>query len=366
MWSLLPFVLVILLMRRYADGALRGRWLLACPILMLFWVNLHGAFALGLVVGAAMSVGEWVTALGRRAESGWWHMPLWLAAVTLLMGLATLANPGGPGIINYVHKMMTDPPSQELVVEWQSPAPHGVANIAFYVDILLFLVVYAYGRRAPKASDLLLLLGFLWLAWSGQRHLVWFALVSVPILAEGVAGLEARLLASVPYRHWLNAALACLLSVPVAAVQPWWVEALPLREAYWAQVYRGVEVGPLVRTQTPLGAVAYLRQNPGGRLFNEMGFGSYLVWALPEQGVFDDPRVELYPYEQWLDYIRISGGVRYNELLAAYGADRILLDLEGQAGLAGALKTDPLWTLEYEDATSQIWTRVKAGVSIDS
>ena len=188
MWSLLPFVLVTLLMRRYADGALRGRWLLACPILMLFWVNLHGAFVLGLAVGAAMTAGELVTALGKRAESGWWRKPLWLAAVTLLMGLATLANPGGPGIINYVHKMMTDPPSQGLVVEWQSPAPHGVANIAFYVDILLFLVVYAYGRRAPKVSDLLLLLGFLWLAWSGQRHLVWFALVSVPILAEGVPG----------------------------------------------------------------------------------------------------------------------------------------------------------------------------------
>ena len=87
-----------------------------------------------------------------------------------------------------------------------------------------------------------------------------------------------------PYRHWLNAALACLLFVPVAAVQPWWVEELPLREAYWAQVYRGVDVGPLVRTQTPLGAVAYLKQHPGGRLFNEMGYGSYLIWALPEQG----------------------------------------------------------------------------------
>ena len=75
--------------------------------------------------------------------------------------------------------------------------------------------------------------------------------------------------------------------------------------------------------------------------------------------------MELYPYEQWLDYIRINSGVRYNELLETYGADRILLDLEEQAELAGALKTDPLWTLEYEDAFSQIWTRVKAGVSRD-
>ena len=79
-----------------------------------------------------------------------------------------------------------------------------------------------------------------------------------------------------------------------------------------------------------------------------MGYGSYLIWALPEQKVFIDPRVELYPFEQWQDYIRISRGTRYNELLTKYGADRILLNSALQKELAIQLHNDPLWLLEYK------------------
>lgn len=358
MWSFVPFVVIMILLRCYADGVLRGWWLLACPPLMAFWVNVHGAFVLGLVLGGAWTAGELISGLGRRHQRGWWRQSAWLGAVTAMMGLATLANPRGLGIVSYVTKLMTDPPSQGLIVEWQSPTPHGISNVAFYLSILLTILVFLYARRAPRPADILLLFGFLWLAWTGQRYVIWYALVAAPILAEAIGNLGLRLLSSPSLHSGLNTALACLLFVPVAAVQPWWVERLSLTETYWAQVHRNAEVGPLLETSTPLGAVEYLRMHPGGKLFNEMGYGSYLIWALPEQQVFIDPRVELYPYEQWLDYIRISDGIRYDELLKAYGADRLLLDLENQKELANLLRGDPQWRLEYEDARSQIWTRV--------
>ena len=84
-----------------------------------------------------------------------------------------------------------------------------------------------------------------------------------------------------------------------------------------------------------------MRENPGGKIFNEMGYGSYLIWALPEQEVFIDPRVELYPFEQWQDYVHITNGTRYNELLEKYGADRLLIDTDLQPELALALEQDP-------------------------
>ena len=53
-----------------------------------------------------------------------------------------------------------------------------------------------------------------------------------------------------------------------------------------------------------------------GRLFNEMGYGSYLDWALyPGTQVFVDPRVELYPLAIWQDYLAIRDAHGYNELL---------------------------------------------------
>jgi hypothetical protein len=67
--------------------------------------------------------------------------------------------------------------------------------------------------------------------------------------------------------------------------------------------------------------------------------------------------VELYPYEHWLDYIRITRGSRYTELLAKYGVDRILLDRQKQADLAESLSTDAAWQKEYQDQYAQIWVK---------
>ncbi len=181
----------------------------------------------------------------------------------------------------------------------------------------------------------------------------------MPILAEQWAGLWPRLTALPARRHPVNLVLLLLLAVPLVLAQPWWVERLPLPETYWKQVWRGVPEGPLIGRETPVAAVEYLRAHPGGRLFNEMGYGSYLIWALPQQGVFVDPRVELYPYEQWLDYVRIGRGVRYNELLEQYGANRLMVDRELQGELIRSLENDPLWEREYADERTEIWRRVE-------
>jgi hypothetical protein len=183
-------------------------------------------------------------------------------------------------------------------------------------------------------------------------------MVAMPFLVKGLSKLLPPSFSMTPaLRNWLNSVLAVLLWVPVMLAQPWFVERLPLPEIYWKSVLRECEAGTLLSVDTPVKAVAYLEQHPGGRLFNEMGYGSYLIWALPEQGVFIDPRVELYPYEQWMDYIHISDGMNYDELLKKYGADRIMLDLEKQKALSELLKDDPLWEMEYHDTYTQIWRR---------
>jgi hypothetical protein len=124
------------------------------------------------------------------------------------------------------------------------------------------------------------------------------------------------------------------------------------------QVLRPSSAGPLPGIGTPVAAADYLKTHPGGHLFNEMGYGSYLIWAVPEQGDFVDPRVELFPYDQWMDYIHVNNGTNFNEILARYGVDRILLDKKLQPNLSTALSIDRNWTLEYEDQYSQIWSKM--------
>jgi hypothetical protein len=366
-WVFPLFALYLWLLTRYAacsaawseaECRRRARWLFLLPPLMAFWVNAHGSFVLGLVLVGIFAVGEAVRALLRAPDALPWRRVGLLFGVGALTVLATLANPRGAGIAAYVVDLLTDRPSQALVMEWQSPTPSGVANGVFYISILVLLVTLAFSRRRRMPTDLLLTVGFLWLAWSGMRYVVWYGMVVMPLLAQEWAALWPRLAALPARRHPVNLVLLLLLAVPLLLAQPWWVERLPLPETYWKQVWRGSPVGPLVGVETPVAAVEYLRAHPGGRLFNEMGYGSYLIWALPQQGVFVDPRVELYPYDQWLDYIRIGQGVRYNELLEEYGADRLMVDRELQAELIRALEDDPCWEQEYADERTEIWRRV--------
>jgi hypothetical protein len=325
---------------------------------MILWVNVHGSYILGLILPGAFVVGEAIRKIAKQTDALNWHQIGWIACTGLISGLALLINPRFIGIIGYTINLLTNPPSQQLIQEWQSPTPQGIANISFYLSILIFIIVLAYSKFRLTITEIILVGGFLWLAWSGQRYVIWYGIITMPILARLTKDLPLKTPAFIPQKNWLNLALAILIFIPTLAVQPWFVEQIPLPDTYWQQVLRGSTAGPLIGIETPVAASEYLQSHPGGHLFNEMGYGSYLIWAVPEQGDFIDPRVELFPYDQWMDYIQVNNGANYNEILANYGADRILLDKKLQAGLASALSKDRLWSLEYEDQYAQIWLKV--------
>ena len=60
----------------------------------------------------------------------------------------------------------------------------------FYISILALITALARGRRRVAVTDLLLIGGFLWLGWSGQRYVLWYAIAVTPILAEALAALR--------------------------------------------------------------------------------------------------------------------------------------------------------------------------------
>lgn len=356
-WSWLPFMAYFVILSRYVDGRLSKRWLIVLPLLMVFWVNAHGAFILGIFLIGACLAGETLTRLLGLPGAIPWGDIRWLGYIGLATLLAILVNPYSFRAFGYVAALLTDQPSQELIQEWQSPTPGGVSNLMFFASISLLILGLVFSRYRPTLTEALLVTGLLWLAWTGQRYIFWYALVAAPVLAAVFAGLPVRLPRLRATVNRLNLILAVALFLPAVLVQPWFVEKINLPQVYGEPVIRGSPVGPLLSSRNPVEAAAYLLKNPGGRLFNEMGYGSYLIWALPGRSVFIDPRVELYPFEQWQDYIYINHGVRYDRLLEKYGVDRILLDKELQPELAGTLAADPSWEKEYEDSRAQIWRK---------
>lgn len=364
-WSWLPFMGTLFLLGRYVEGRLSPRWLAALPAIMLFWVNAHGAFVMGLLVAGAFAVGETLRRLLRQPGALYWDQvrPLWLAVAA--MAAATLVNPLGPGIVGYVLDLLGDAPSQRLVSEWQSPTPRNIAGAAFYLGVLALVAAFAFARRRPTITDVLLVCGLAWQAFIGVRYVVWFGMVAMPIVAQSLSRPRPAVGAVSPSRRErgggaaANVLLAGLIALLVLAVQPWTKHLLGLPEPYRALFAEVPGAPQLFSDETPVAAVAHLRDEPcQGRIFNEMGYGSYMAWALyPAAQHYIDPRVELFDLAIWERYVEVSEGRGVADFLAEHEVACVVLDVQEQQGLAAAMRELPGWRLTLSEGRSEVWRR---------
>jgi hypothetical protein len=327
---------------------------------------------MGLLVMGAYVVGETLRRMLRQPHALNWDQlkPLYAAAAGMLV--ATVVNPLGFGVFGYVLKLLTDAPSQNLGMEWQSPTTETLAGMFFFLGVLALLAALGLGRRRPTITDMLLVCGLGWMAFSGVRYVVWFAMAAMPILAQSLAAPRPVFKPGGssetprPPRHRRpgkplpNLVVALLLVLLVALVQPWFKPLLSLPQPY-QELFAPVPDAPLLfSANTPVEATEHLRASPcRGNLFNEMGYGSYLIWALyPQQQVFIDPRVELYPLEMWQDYLSLSRGYDVEALLTQYGITCVMLDLEDQPRLSEAMERLPDWQRTFSNEQSEVWRQV--------
>lgn len=361
---------------RAEGGRARAFWrpLLLLPAMGALWVNLHGSFVLGGALIGLTFVGEAARRrLAARAEERAWasrpvgaaedvlerpprpvEPPLWhLVLAGALTGLAWLLNPGGLRVIGYVGNLLSSSQVTQLVTEWAPPSIRDPNGAIFFCFVIAGVVILAYARRRPDPVDMLLAGAFLWLALGAVRNNIWFVAVATPLLARQLAAWRPEGEPPRPAFQGLpvlNAALIGVIALMLLLALPWvkpWLGLPP-------------ELGALLHPSTPVAAVEHLRADPDrpARLFHDMGYGSYLIWATPEQPVWADPRIELYPLEQWLEYQRLGSAVDVEALLAKYDVDGLLLSNANQASLVDWAEARPGdWELRYRDEESSYFVR---------
>lgn len=311
-------------------------WLL--PILMVLWVNVHGAFILGLGLIGLVWLGEALKRLFRRDAAPLRPLVIW----GLATAAATLINPRGVGVLGYVRGLVGNNAVTSLVTEWAPPSVRDINGTLFFVFLLVSVGMLIYARRRPDLTDMLLCAPFVWLALGAGRNIVWLGFVVLPAVAVAVAGSlpERRTTVRSAGSPLLNGVLVGLMALMLVLALPWFKPAL-----------FPPQLGALVSEGTPVEAVAALRTLPQRpqRLFHAMSYGSYVIWAAPEQPVFIDPRIELYPYDQWVDYINLGQGNNSAALLSKYRIDGLLLSKKEQKALIEHVRTDPAWQVRYED-----------------
>lgn len=309
------------------------------PLLMTLWVNIHGSYVLGLGMVTLAAV----MALMASRTTGSPRDARRLVLVAIATWLATSLNPRGPAVLAYVVKLMTNP-SVATVSEWQPLAPVDFASTLYYVIGLLLVVVLVYSSRRPEVKEVLVAIGLLLLGFTAQRHTTWFALAGAPLLALHLGAMLKRPRPD-PGIPAMNVAVVAMLAVAIGAALPWSRVALappPLNT---------------LTMETPVAATQALAEMPERpeRLYNDVGYGSYLAYALPSQKTFIDTRFELFPGEQVDDYRALAEGRDLEAMLAKYDFDALLLSHEYQPALIDRLEQAQDWTAKYEDSEAVLF-----------
>jgi len=357
------FLLLILWLTALTEmrrGKLKRWWVL--PVLMVFWVNLHGGFIVGFLVWFIYGIGVawdylWFQKIdeNKPVPKFWCHYLL--GGVTAF--LSSLANPLGIRLWGSVTGHLGNQYLADITVEFQSPNFHQFSAWPFLIYILLLLLVLAWRDKKPDSGLFFVTAAGLALGLYSGRYIPLFAIVAAPLLAssvddvlsqaadrlKGIKKFTALDLRLQKVDHQLKGFLWPLLAVLVAVL------GLALGFHFDSEG-QGYALDPEV---FPIEAVDWLENNPQeGEMFNHFTWGGYLQYRLwPESRVFIDSKSDFYGEDfvrQYLQIISLEEG--WADRLKAY--DVAWAILPSDQALARALHAELGWEAVYEDSTAVI------------
>lgn len=340
-----PHVFALPLLVIWTDALVRARqadrapppWLLA---VMALWANLHGGFMLGLALAALMAGEALYDAADRRA--------LWRAArqwglFLALAGLAACATPNGIAGFLLPFRLIGMKFAVAMMDEWQSPNFQEPQPLEFWL-LLVFTGLLSLGLRVPL-TRIIMFLALLHMAFLHKRFAENLGLVLPLLVAPMLAPQLPRLVfLAFPLARKLSAFDRALVGRSAMALAGVLAAGLSFAALRTGVAHDNGRFAPAAA----LAAVA--QHHVAGRVFNDMQFGSYLMFS----GIapFIDGRVELYG-DAFLQ--RYAGVGELPALLERYDIDWTLLAPRNPR--LALLDRLPGWRRLYADSTAVVHVR---------
>ncbi|MCC6455655.1 MAG: hypothetical protein IT328_11965 [Caldilineaceae bacterium] len=348
-FSFLAFGLLIFLIETHRHGNRRALWW-AAPLFAL-WVNAHGVFVFGLAALGLYVVGNLWDALWARQWQARQGELLELCAQGLLAVAALAINPQGPlGILEYVLGFFQSKATIQYNMEFAPLTIRSADGIAFTLAILTLIVARLNSQTRLTSAQTMTLLAFAAMTLFSRRSAAWFGMVQIPVLALLLRGWWRAPWGLPPGKPAPIAALFGLLLLIAVMMLPWWRPQFP----------ELMKARPLLTKTTPVEATAFLCETftPGTRGFQAIAFASYMEAACPDLPVFIDSRFELYPTEQWDEYIdMLNGRYKWTTIADQYGMNYLFIHIDEQPHLVEAATANPTWREIYRDDRAIIFQR---------
>jgi hypothetical protein len=358
-WLLAAAQLAVL--ERHRRGAQSPLWLLPC--IQIVWANTH-IHAIGLGLLAIYALGECARERTLRTRLAGWSA---LAAV------ATLVNPYGVTGALYPLLLMTRLSGVNLfgehIAELASPLSIGpeaggfatsVQLSAYRTLLLLGAIACAQHLRRRRGVDAALLAVFGGLSLLAVRNVGIFAVVALAPIAAALNDWlpDAHDASASPARRrfgdGLLALSLCYALVCIPRVVSGTFYASDRRPdrfaASWCRECLGLDTADWLA-----------QQDLSGRGFNDLRFGSVLVWRDPRHPVFIDGRNEVTGEAFYARYLRAFEPEHWEETQRAFDLDYVALLHRGDAraaALSRRILADPGWRLVHVDGAGVVFVRV--------
>ena len=350
-FSLLFASIYLAVLNQYVQrGTGRRVWFLI-P-LMALWVNLHGGFFIGFALIALTLLGlpldAW--AAGDKLRSIW---PRGRVLTVVLLGclVAGLLNPYGIRMYTFPLSVLQSSIFQDFINDWLSPDFHQPQLRMLLILILLTISVLVLSPRRIKPSELLLFLATLYATLKAQRNMLIFALVAVPLLANGLQELLSQYFGRTTFRRAQVTKLSVReLAFMLVLMLPLGIFAFRVRSAIYVPLTQQ-------KNHIPINAVNYLRENQvtGNTFVAPNIWGGYLLWELPSNPVYIDGR-DVYPdlfVKEFLDIQR--GTVDWKKPFERYSVQVALV--EPNTNIALRLEESTAWERIYQDEMAVVFKK---------
>jgi len=343
--GLLAFSILVWSVERSARAG-RGlsTWL---PLLFLVWANFHSSFTAGLALLFLEFAGSLYAAI-KNPDTRRFAVPLRNLAVTAGCAIAALANPNGARVYEFPLRTIGHGGMTSMIVEWTSPSFRSLSGAFLGLTILAIMWGIAQRRTPLRPAEVARIGVFLIGALLARRLGPFFALACAPILAVMISSHIEDFLSS----RRRSALVYVLLAVVIIGGVLFRAKDIGGRSAF--DYVTTSEVFPSEACDF------ILRENPPGPMFNELNYGSYLIWRLwPKYKVFVDNRNDIYFGGAFDDFARaaIAGGdSSWRSVFDKYGINLVVL--APNSLLSDALTETRDWKLAYRDDKAVVFERL--------
>jgi hypothetical protein len=341
LFSFLYLSLIFLLFDGFARSG--KRWLLYCiPLVMLMWSNTHGGAVLGEVALGLYGAGY---VLENRWSAGRFSRPeiKLMLLVVVLSAVVLVFAPNGFTTFKHIIALESNP-IRDITSEYTSPWSLWPVTLYYWFFLCVALVSLPgfFNKTYLKQGGVVFAIGMI--SVTGFRYIPLFVLLAAPYVGASLNRMMSRVK---PPATTFNLAVL-IISLGFLA--------------YGFKQGKVFQHG-VQEQRFPSGAVAFIKANQlGGRMFNTVNWGGYLIWQLSgtptvfvDGRMLDPARIVPYTHILWVtpEGQRFFEQAHFNLALVPYGN----VYSGERYPLVTYLQNHPDWQVVYQDGLGYLFAR---------